>query len=270
MSPSWVRSKSQIGADVDRPLISRPETSMHTVAPTKSVEGVQQRTQSASRVRRRWEMRLLFVDEEVILTFLGRLLATGLRTRLLESPAINPVKAEIGKARIPADLNMSLLAAGLLEASESLIPEVGKEPEPYLDQPTRLEGIVTEVESGYGRRNSSARRDRTTISTDLSLRIRSSDGMGMLLRLNNARSRGWQRADLMGAHIQAIGLLCRPRYRHVIAAAVMQLDGPDVNAKRQAPRPDPPSVLAAGVDDCPEINVSPSVGCTTAATSLAA
>lgn len=235
MNRGWFRGKHQISADVDTPARSHPEISAQAPAPTKSLDEPRLRVPAAFSVRRKLEMRLLFVDEEVILTFLGRLLATGLRTRLLGSPAINDIKAEIAKATIPADLNMSLLAACLLEASESLINEVGKEPEPYLDQPTRLEGVITEVEPGYGRQRSRERRDGSTIPTDLSLRLRSSDGTGMLLRLNNARSRGWQRADLMGAQIQAIGLLCRPRYRHVIAAAVMQLDGPDVSIKRQAP-----------------------------------
>lgn len=235
MNTSWVRDKQPISADVDTAVVSQPETSAQAAVAAKSAEEEQPTTRTASSVHRKWEMRLLYVDEEVILTFLGRLLTTGLRTRLLSSPAINDVKDEIKKARIPADLNMSLLAACLLEASEFLINEVSMEPEPYLDQPTRLEGKITEVKSGYGRRKGATHRDGSTIPADLSLRVRSNDGTGMLLRLNNASSRGWQRADLMGAQIQAIGLLCRPRYRHVIAAAVMHLDSQDVSTRRQTP-----------------------------------
>jgi hypothetical protein len=224
MNRSWIQSKQELGANSNTPGF-HPAASTPAAAPAKPAHEVPSGNPAASHVRRKLEMHLLFVDEEVTLTFLGRLLANELRTRLLASPAINDVKAAIGKATIPTDLNISLLAARLLEASESLINDVSKEPSPYLDQPTRMEGVITEVESGYGRQRNTARRDSSTIPTDLSLRVRSSDGTGMLLRLNNARSRGWQRADLMGAQIQAIGLLCRPRYRHVIAAAVGQLDG---------------------------------------------
>jgi hypothetical protein len=224
MNSSWIVNRQPISVDVDTPLKSRPETSIQTTAPAKPADETHPAATAREVVRRKWGMHLLFVDEQVIMTFLGHLLATGLREKLLRSQALNDVKNHINKATIPTDLNMSLLAVCLLEASESLISEVGKDPEPYLDQPTRLEGTITEVEPGYGPRRNAAGYNQSAMTTTLGLRLRSNDGTGMLLRLNNATSHGWKRSDLRGIRIQAIGLLYRPRYRHVIAAAVSQID----------------------------------------------
>lgn len=232
MNSRFILHRQRISNDVDVPVKSQPESAAQSTASVKVADETRTATRAAEFFGRKWGMRLLFVDEQVIRTFLSRLLATGLRESLLKSRAIGDFREEINKAKIPADLNMSLLAVCLLEASEGLIPEVGQDPEPYLDQPTWLEGTVTGVEPVYGRQRGATDHSQSAMTTSLGLRLRSDDGIGMLLRLNNAISPGWERSDLKSARIQAIGLLCRPRYRHVTAAAISQLDA-SVTPKRR-------------------------------------
>jgi hypothetical protein len=225
MSHRWILRPHPEGDGSDLLQKPQPEKSGQVTAPVKRADQASLAAPAGKYVGRRWGMeRIFFVDEQVIMTFLGRLLATGVRESLLRSKAIGDFREEINKARMPADLNISLLAVCLLEATEGLIPEVGKDPEPYLDQPTWLEGTVTGVEAVHSQGQAVADHSNSTVPTSLGLRLRSNDGVGILLRLNNAASQGWGRSDLRKTRVQAIGLLCRPRYRHVTAAAVAQLD----------------------------------------------
>lgn len=237
MNSRFILRRQRVSDDVDVPVKSQLERSTQVTVPARRADEIRPAPPAVEFIGRKWGMRLLFVDEQVIRTFLSRVLATGLREPLLKSRAIGDFREEINKARIPADLNMSLLAVCLLEASEGLIPEVGKDPESYLDQPTWLEGTVTDVEPVYDRQQGTADHSQSPMATSLGLRLRSNDGTGMLLRLNNAIPRGWERSDLKKARIQAIGLLYRPRYRHVTAAAISQLDTSGIAPKRRI-RPD--------------------------------
>lgn len=226
MNNRWFSHAQSLGSSGDPPPKSLSVKTAQAIPPVKRADEAHLATRAGEFVGQKWGMRrrLFFVDEQVIMTFLSRLLATGLRDPLLRSKEIGDFRDEINKTRMPTDLNMSLLAVCLLEASEGLIPEVGKDLEPYLDQPTWLEGTVTAVEALRDRRQVAAGVTENAMSAVLGLRLRSNDGAGMLLRLNNATSQGWGRSDLQKSRIQAIGLLCRPRYRHVTAAAVSQLD----------------------------------------------
>ena len=225
MNSRWFSHAQPLRGNAEMPPKSLSVKTEQVIPPVKRADEVRPATRAGEYIGQKWGMRrLFFVDEQVIMTFLSRLLATGLRDPLLKSKGIGDFRTEINKTRIPTDLNMSLLAVCLLEASEGLISEVGKDPEPYLDQPTWLEGTVTAVEALRDRRQVAEGVSESAMPAVLGLRLRSNDGVGMLLRLNNATSQGWGRSDLQKARIQAIGLLCRPRYRHVTAAAVSQLD----------------------------------------------
>lgn len=225
MNNRWFSHAQSLGGSGEMPPNSLPVKTALVTPPVQRANEERPASRTGEFVGQKWGMRrLFFVDEQVIMTFLSRLLATGLRDPLLRSKGIGEFRDEINKTRMPTDLNMSLLAVCLLEASEGLISEVGKDPEPYLDQPTWLEGTVTAVEALRDRRQVAAGVSESAMPAVLGLRLRSNDGTGMLLRLNNATSQGWGRSDLQKARIQAIGLLCRPRYRHVTAAAVSQLD----------------------------------------------
>jgi hypothetical protein len=225
MNNRWFAHPQRVGNNSDTLSKPLPVETTPVASRVRQTHEARPAMPAGEFVGQKWGMRrLFFVDEQVIMTFLSRLLATGLRDPLLRSKGIGDFRDEIDKTRMPTDLNMSLLAVCLLEASEGLISEVGKDPEPYLDQPTWLEGTVTSVEALRDRRQVAAGANQSARPAVLGLRLRSNDGAGMLLRLNNATSQGWGRSDLQKTRIQAIGLLCRPRYRHVTAAAVSQLD----------------------------------------------
>jgi hypothetical protein len=171
-------------------------------------------------------MRLLFVDDQLTMLVLGRLLAPWTRDALLADDASGDIKKDIARATLPADLNSALVAACLADMGAGVIPDISKQPPTYLDQPVRLEGRITGVEAGPEQPPGTNRIVQVAPSLDLRFRVQLDDGASILLRLNGAVSYRWTAPELKGRRILAVGLLRRPRYRHVLAATIMQLMPP--------------------------------------------
>jgi hypothetical protein len=235
MSPDWLRHKKPLddtGTPARRQTTYKdPPESRANVARTDThaakARSVQAKAATApsNLISHPQEMHLIFVDEEVTIIFLTRLLAAGARVPLLDHTAMSDVKQDLQDSRIPRDLNCAMIAARLLDVRSPVIIDIDEKEAAYLDQPVRLEGVIKQVGSRSARDDQPDREPSTPPISDLRLRISTDRGPDSVLWLNSAVSYGWTKLDLGDRRIVAIGLLRRPRSREVVAAAIMQLEG---------------------------------------------
>ncbi|HEX6682238.1 MAG TPA: hypothetical protein VF062_05560 [Candidatus Limnocylindrales bacterium] len=169
-----------------------------------------------------WD-RLMYVDDRTILAVLGRLLSSKDRIALLNHTALEHVKGDINRSRLPADLNCALVAMCLMDAAPWFFADLAGLASPDIEQPVRVEGVVVTATPAERRRKDTAPAAHPA-SNDLLLKVKLAKDEAANVRLAGARSYGWTTGDLAGRRILAIGLLRRPQARQVAGAAVVQLE----------------------------------------------
>ena len=233
MSHNWIRNKqplseAAVSGSTDEASSRSPEHREDALVrsddPNRQIAAKETRHAHPGAISQQWEMRLIFVDDNVTITLLSRLLATEPRMALLDHPMMSDIRQDIQQTRIPPDLNSALIATRLLEIGGALIFDIDDHEGPYMDQPVRLEGTIKKVDSGSDPGSSVDLKSPGVSTADLCLHIKMDNGADSLLLLSRAVSYGWTTPDLQDRRILAIGLLRRPRDRVVIAAAVMQLE----------------------------------------------
>lgn len=162
---------------------------------------------------RRWKGTLIFVDDCLTMQMLRMLLADDAsRPILLADPELSLLWSSIRTAEIPAGLNPSLAARGLLFMSETLqaLPQVEAVSRPRVGHLVRVMGTVVRIERQRGRRL---------------LRIVNSDRTtNAVLTLGREADEGWSWGSIRTRTVLAAGFLKQPRYLHIAGAAAMLLE----------------------------------------------